>query len=54
MNVQKSTSSWMKGYCVISGDKLESQLRKRKPVREIFSSWLLTNDYKKSDHTIYH
>lgn len=39
---------------VISGDKLESQLKERKPIREIFSIWLLSRDYKKGDPIIYH
>lgn len=44
----------MKGDCTISSDKLGSQLKERKPVREIFSHWLLTKDYKKSNPMIYH
>lgn len=53
----KSTWRWEIGgkeTVVISGDKLESLLKKRKPVREIFSDWLLSKDYKKGDHIIYH
>lgn len=38
---------------VISGDKLENQLKEGMPIREIFRNWLLSRDYK-SDHIIHH
>lgn len=55
--MQKGTWRWeieCRETVTISSDKLGSQLKERKPVREISSNWLLSKDYKKGNPIIYH